>query len=378
MIPIDINPSLLNKMPKPSGSDLYPFLKAYFDVAGGIFVSNGYGEYKADRMQFTNTNNLTVCGPYKGDTMLHTIPELKSISDIFDQLKLTPTTIKEMAVKTKDRRGSQAQTKNNFFFVAIKSIPKLSLPIINKDQGIDRGAGWVRGVVPKPVNFEHFIEGTELAENFSTKPHDLFIGGPEILWKNDAKVVRDIITQSIANYKEARGQQDILPLKYMRSKTVVNKKPKDGEEAEDDEIANSDEGSQKESDLFDRFDMRYWGVEQPVYDLFNKLSLSGSSGSTVEMKALRAIRGRYRDTSYKPSSSSRTFYGLEIPKFTPTLNSISLSVGPDGIQTSVNESTVKIIPPDQSFVQVLGMEALTPKSSLPQGFSAGQRNVFDL
>ena len=359
----DSKTSGTTKMPKPSGSDLYAFLSAYFQIAGGIFVSNGYGEYKADRMQFTNTNNISISGPYEGKTFIHEIPELSAVSDVFDILKISPTTIKEMAEHT----NGKARAKNDFFFVALKTIPKLERPIIDKG-----------GFRAEPVDWFPFIESTEYFEPVLLRPNDLFVGGPEIKWSDNAKMVLDIIAQSIKNYKEAIEWEKQLPLRYTRNKTPVNKKSEEGEEEEDNIIADSSEGDQQESDLFDRFDMRYWGIEQPPWNILNKLSLSGSSGSTVEMTALRAIRGRYRNSSYRPSSSSRTIYGLNIPKFTPTLNSISLNVGSDGITTTVNESTIKLIPPDQSFIKAMGMEALTPKSMMPKGFSAAQRNLFGL
>ena len=364
----DKKSSGLQKMPKPSGSDLYAFLSAYFQIAGGIFVSNGYGEYKADRMQFTNTNNITISGPYEGKTFVHTIPELSAVSDVFDILKISPVTVKQMAEKT----NGKAQTNNDFFFIALKTLAKLERPII------DRG-----GFIAEPVDFNPFIESTEYFEPSVARPQDLYMGGPakskeRPLWANQGQVVLDIIAQSIKNYDAAVEWDKTLPLKYMRSKTVVNKKSEEGEEADDDEIANSSEGDQKKSDLFDRFDMRYWGLEQPPHNLLNKLSLSAASGTTIEMTTLRDIRGKYRDAPYSPSSSSRTIYGLNIPKFTPTLNSISLTVGSDGITTTINESTVKLIPPDQSFLMTMGMEALSPKSTTPKSFSAAQRNVFGL
>ena len=351
------------KMPKPSGTDLYAFLSAYFQIAGGVFVSNGYGEYKADRMQFTNTSQITISGPYEGKTFVHEIPELSAVSDVFDIIKISPVTIKEMAEHT----NGKARSKNDFFFVALKTLAKLERPIIDKG-----------GFRAEPVDWQPFIESTEYFEPAQLRPNDLFVGGPNVKWKDNCVMVLDILAQSIKNYKEAVEWEKQLPLRYMRNKTPVNKKSEEGEEEEDNIIADSSEGDQQESDLFDRFDMKYWGVEQPNWDLLNKLSLSASSGSTVEMKALRAIRGKYRHSSYRPSSSSRTIYGLDIPKFTPTLNSIALTVGSDGITTTINESTVKLIPPDQSFLLTQGMEALSPKSTVPKSFSAGQRNLFGL
>tara|TARA_R110000765_G_scaffold235052_1_gene338051 strand:- start:343 stop:2826 length:2484 start_codon:yes stop_codon:yes gene_type:complete len=357
------NRSTLQKMPRASSSPLYTLLKAYFSIAGGVFVSNGYSQYKADRMQFTNTNNITICGPFKGDEHIHNLPELAPLDDVFRVIGIKSQTIRTLAEFTSGR----AKIVNDYFFVALRTYPKLERPPIERD-----------GPQIKPIDFTVFNDSTEIVEDFPNKPNQLYIGGPNEYWHGYARHVLDMVAQSVMNYRGAVERKNVLSLKYQRSKTKVNKKSDEGEEAEDDAVAESSEGDQQLSDLFDRFDTRYWGIEQPLYNILNKLALSGSSGTTVEMKALREVRGSYRDGSYMPSSSSRTLYGLKIPKLTPIVNSISVSVSSNGITTTVNESTIKIIPPDQSFLQTRGMEALTPKSNLTKGLSAGQRNILGL
>ena len=143
-------------------------------------------------------------------------------------------------------------------------------------------------------------------------------------------------------------------------------------------MAEASEDDQKIAELFDRYDLKYNSIESPPHNMLNKLSLSSASGSTAEMKVLQKIRGKYRNRFDKPESSSRTFYGLQIPEFSPTMNSVSISIGPDGITTTVSESTIKLIPPDQGFQITEGMEALTPKSMLPSSFNARQRNTLGL
>ena len=71
-------------------------------------------------------------------------------------------------------------------------------------------------------------------------------------------------------------------------------------------------------------------------------------------------------------------YGLHIPEFEPQMNSVSLAVGSNGVTTSIGESTIKLIPPDQGLIQNEAMETLSPKSlqSFGEQLSAGQRNMF--
>ena len=190
--------------------------------------------------------------------------------------------------------------------------------------------------------------------------------------------MKHLMNQSIDNYYRAIKKKTTLRLTYKRSKTRVNKTNEDGEEAEDDELAEASEDDQKIAELFDRYDLKYNSIESPSHNMLNKLTLSSASGSTAEMKVLQQIRGKYRNRFDKPQSSSRTFYGLEIPDFSPTMNSVSISIGPQGITTTVSESTIKLIPPDQNLQITEGMEALTPKSMLPRSFNARQRNTLGL
>jgi len=52
-------------------------------------------------------------------------------------------------------------------------------------------------------------------------------------------------------------------------------------------------------------------------------------------------------------------------------------VGVGGIQTTINESSIKLIPPSQNVLMNRGMEALTPQPT--QGrMGAMQRNALNL
>tara|TARA_R100000697_G_scaffold94699_2_gene106626 strand:- start:63 stop:572 length:510 start_codon:yes stop_codon:yes gene_type:complete len=169
-----------------------------------------------------------------------------------------------------------------------------------------------------------------------------------------------------------------MRLEYTRSKTRVNKVDEEKDEDEEDkDIARGGEGSQKESDLFDRFDLKLFKVEKPEYNLLNNLTLSEKSGTTVEMSILHSLRGTYTDNNDSPKSSTRTLYGLHIPDFKETLNSISVTVGSDGIRTTISESTIKLVPPDQELIMDRGQQAITP-STIPTSLTAAQRNVLGL
>ena len=98
------------------------------------------------------------------------------------------------------------------------------------------------------------------------------------------------------------------------------------------------------------------------------------------MKALRdAMLKDYQSMNIKPlKSSSKTIYGLEIPsQFNITTNSFSIKVGADGITTTIGESTLKLLPPDQQFIISQGMEVIGTPSINPR-LRASQRNYLGL
>lgn len=356
------NSSLRKPLPKGSTTDLYPFLSAYFAIAGGIYISNGYGEYKADRMEFQNANNVTVLGPFKGTVKIKDIKDLSEVHDILDILKIGNKTVQDIADATKGNAKAVSVNKN--FFIAIRNIKKL-----------ERFNG---ELLPNMADLSifKFLE-------FYERPTKLWMGGPEgVILRNN--VIGDIFRQSINNFNAAiefpEGNKNgkSLRLEYVRRKTRVNKKPEDGEEKEDDELAGSSESANKMAELFDRFDFKYFSVVAPEYNRLNKLSLSSLSGSTVEMKALKQVREKYSDVSESPKSSSRTLYGLHLPEFKPTMNSISINVTSQGIQTTISESTFTLIPPDQNILSNQAHEISLNQGNFASFLSAGQKNYFKI
>jgi hypothetical protein len=363
----------IKKMPKPHTTELYSFLKTYFAIAGGVYVSNGYSDYKAERMEFSNSNNIVIVGPLKGDDKIEEIKELSSVATAVRNLSIKDdVTVKDLALlaQTEEERGretlgSPVKLIHDNFFIGLRALPKL------EREGVDQ-----------KVDFSMLKKYYEIYEPLDFRGK-LFIGGPtkgpkDIKEKTLVKGIVNLIKQSTENFLNAVTVKKTVRLTYTRSKTRVNKTNEEGEEQEDDQIAEASESDQKIADLFDRYDLKYNSIESPNYSILNKLSLSSVSGSTAEMKVLQQIRGKYIGGFDKPQSSTRTFYGLHIPEFSPTMNSVSISVGNNGITTTVSESTIKLIPPEQSFMITEGMEALTPKSMLPKSLNARQRNALGL
>ena len=96
------------------------------------------------------------------------------------------------------------------------------------------------------------------------------------------------------------------------------------------------------------------------------------------MEKLRQVKNAFGSGNPRPQSSTRTLFGLHIPTFTPIINSLSISQTSQGISTTIGESTLDLIPPDQQFsIDNLG-NTNSNKGNIPSRFSAKQRNFFGL
>ena len=65
-----------------------------------------------------------------------------------------------------------------------------------------------------------------------------------------------MIKKSNENFLEAISGKKTIRLTYKRSKTRINAISEDGEEDEDDAIAEQNDDGQKLADLFDRYDLK--------------------------------------------------------------------------------------------------------------------------
>ena len=344
-------------MEVPSASELYKILKLFFALAGGFYISNAYSAYRVDRMIMQNTNRANVIGPFHRKEWIGNIPELAELSDFFDALGFPDVTIGGLARLTE----GEARQTHDFHWVAIRNIKKLTKNARNR--------------VPYDKVIMEFME---IVNSFGQGAAHLdgksFLGvpakfKPEWVWR--------LTDQSLKNYEKIKDIPKRLPIKYERSKTRVNRLDEDGEEEEDNKIASSDSNANKMSELFDRFDFKAFGIDGPVHSPLNNLSLQSASGSTTEMEALRLARPmQIASPTHRPSSSSRTIYGLFIPEFNELTSNVTISLSSGGVQTTITESSIKLIPPDQQIFTNQGMEVLAKKSFTPSRMAARQRNAL--
>jgi len=363
-------------MPRPSGSPLYEYLNTYFPLAGGVYITNAYSDYKTARMSFQNTGNITVLGPFRGDKKVREIDDLSMLNDWIQLLTKakadkdnaqSDVTIMDLAETTNGNAKVSRSKEKAHFFIGIRNIPALE----------KRNAGEDGAEEDEPLDYAPLQEYLELFEPTNSR-RQLFIGGSKFTNKEIFDYVYDLAEKSYHKYIDSIDGKKSIKLKYIRSKTRVNDKDEDGEEAEDDAVAESSDAQQQLNELFDKVEFKSYKVDSPPYDRTNKLTLSSVSGSTIEMEKLKQIKGSLVNPNIRPSSSSRTLYGLHIPTFTPTINNLSISVGSGGITTTIGESTLSLIPPDQTFSIDSFGNTNARKGNIPSTFSAAQRNFFKL
>ncbi len=374
-------------MPKPSQSPLYEFLKNYFEIAGGVYVSHGYGKNRALRMGFENSNQITVSGPFHKNQKIRDFKELNALTSFFKILGIKrEVTVGDLA----DLTNGEAKAVNPYHFIAIRNIPKLSL----RAQMVKNGNKPAFDA-SMPANFGPLGTHCEIYD----KPNQLngqtrYLGGPliQIKYQEDlvgkrplfAKYINDLVNKSIKAYRATgleMGIRKTMAMKYTLHDEEVHSLGDDGDVGDEliaDNDVEVDPQRGERIDYHNKFDNRFYEVVAAPADGLTKPTLSAASGNTKEMKTLRAMRGDSQ-TSSGPNltSSSKTIYGLHIPDFTPTINSLSISVGDGGIQTTIGESTVKIIPPDQQFLIGQGVEAAHGQKT-DSRFGAHQRNHFGL
>ena len=345
-------------MTRPSTTKLYDFLKAFYAICGGFFVSNGYSQYRADRVEWQNNNNVTIAGPFKNTVRVSEIPELSDLNDFLELLNIRNPTIGDLA----DRTNGEAKTIFPFHFVAIRNLK-------DREKFKDDDA----------LDFEGLQNQIEFIDNPATKKGELFMGGPSKVFRKTflTDYLKGLVIQSVKNFLSTVDNKKTISCNYVRSKTRLLDDDEEGAEAEDNALASSSEGNQKMADLSDRYDLKFFNVQSPSHDITNQLSISSASGSTIEMKALQKMRGTYNGQSESPSSSSRTLYGLHVPSFSPTMSSLSINVGPQGITTTINESTIKLIPKDNQLLINRGID-VGKTNPLTSQLNASQRNFFGL
>jgi len=354
-----------NKRPSlPSTKKIYNSLKDYFDIiSSSVFVSNKFSRFKARRMQW-GSSAMSISGPYNiKETKIEEVDDLQTFDSV---LKLNGFPNKQLS-DLFDNSDSSGSSGDYGFLGIVKGNQRQSKG--KKKQDIDY----------EIVNEENFI----FFKNSFTNINFM------VYTQEFEDQVKSLIRQSISAYNKFRRTPSDIPntikATYTRVKRPTdepeNDETKEEEEDEARRQAGLDAAAEKLSEISERFDIRYFNLKTngASGDPLNPITLDTKYGKIADIKALEVANFGARQSNVQTSkSSSRTIVGLSLPSsFSLTLSALSIRLGASGVTTTIQESTSKLLKPDEQLIISSGQKA-SLATNVNVKFSAKQKNFFGL
>jgi len=342
---------------RPSGGEAYGKIQNILNLLHNkVFVSNYYLQYTARRINWTGSE-MSISGPYEKGTM---ISDIEALADVFTALKSIGGSDISLN-KLMQFAGSEGT--GDYGFVGIKSGSSKAANGADKEE-LDYS-------LFTPSNYQ--FTRNKLSEYLAVtgelnKKIKSLADASAVLFKNQDK---DGSQTARAYFTRSKRPTDELETDKTRKE----------EEAAASRQARLDEISAKLSELFERFDIKYYDLKTngASGNPLNPITLDLKNGKIADIKALAASNfSASQSNRFPPSESSRTIVGISLPStFKPTISGITLEFGSSGVTTTIKESTVKLLKPDEQLIIDANMNAvLTTKNSVK--FTANQRNFLGL
>ena len=353
------------RLTNPSRNKIFGNLKDFFDlISSSIYVSNKFSQYKARRMQW-GSSDMSISGPF--DIHDKDISEVDGLQTLYSVLELNGFGNKKL--NDIFAKSDSSGTGGNHGFVGIiKGNQRLAAGNSKKDFDYEA------------VNDENFI--------FIKNPHtnENFFGFSN-KFKNS---VDNLITKSVGMYQkikasESRDAPNTSKAYYTRVRQPTDEEgteeDRKQEEARNRRQAGLDAAAEKLSEVAERFDIRYFNVKTngASGDPLVPITLDTKNGKISDIKALEAANFSARQSSsQKTATSSRTIVGISLPDvFSVTLSGLTLKLGSSGVTTTIQESTMKLLKPDEQLIINDGQRAASA-TSFNTNFSAKQKNFLGL
>lgn len=353
------------RLTNPSRNKIFGNLKDFFDlISSSIYVSNKFSQYKARRMQW-GSSDMSISGPF--DIHDKDISEVDGLQTLYSVLELNGFGNKKL--NDIFAKSDSSGTGGNHGFVGIiKGNQRLAAGNSKKDFDYEA------------VNDENFI--------FIKNPHtnENFFGFSN-KFKNS---VDNLITKSVGMYQkikasESRDAPNTSKAYYTRVRQPTDEEgteeDRKQEEARNRRQAGLDAAAEKLSEIAERFDIRYFNVKTngASGDPLVPITLDTKNGKISDIKALEAANFSARQSSsQKTATSSRTIVGISLPDvFSVTLSGLTLKLGSSGVTTTIQESTMKLLKPDEQLIINDGQRAALA-TSFNTNFSAKQKNFLGL
>jgi len=321
-----------------------------------VFVSNYYLQYTARRINWTGSE-MSISGPYEKGTM---ISDIEALADVFTALKSIGGSDISLN-KLMQFAGSEGT--GDYGFVGIKSGSSKAANGADKEE-LDYSL-----FTPSNYQFtrnklsEYLAVTVELHKKIRS-----LANASAVLFKNQDK---DGSQTARAYFTRSKRPTDELETDKTRRE----------EEAAASRQARLDAISAKLSELFERFDIKYYDLKTngASGNPLNPITLDLKNGKIADIKALAASNfSASQSNRFPPSESSRTIVGISLPStFKPTISGITLEFGSSGVTTTIKESTVKLLKPDEQLIIDANMNAVLTTSNSVK-FTANQRNFLGL
>tara|TARA_R110002167_G_scaffold306827_3_gene511479 strand:+ start:3972 stop:6524 length:2553 start_codon:yes stop_codon:yes gene_type:complete len=368
-IPLFANGAGNNKLEDVYNTDVFNKLKDYFDaITSSLYISNKFGRWKATRMAFKNSP-LSIEGPFE---LKDTLEETDGLENFKTAMKRNGKDLSKLKIggfwdSSQDTVGGgdfaffASSDKNN------KSTLDLEATDLKWKEICDEKAFYPSSKGGEALNVD------ETSRTYVAVSTD-FIEKIEEMMEKSKTLFNKLMTDEGGTMKAT----------YTRAKRPVSvgetEEDKKKEEARSKRIDALNERAQQLDELRERFDLRKYSVEKngasgsPLHPV--QLNVSNMSLSDVKTISEAGVSGAQSNQG-PMYSSSRTIVGLALPeRFSVQMSGISLKLGASGITTTITESTLKILRPDEQVILANG-QASTSRDFASR-FTAGQKNFMGL
>jgi len=351
----------------PSEGVWFSFLKNYMDSGlGGLYMSGPVSKYRSDRIVWEGGDEWDVIGGWRWDELLDDIPILAPIAAFLR--KYAPATkwdqVKDIPKKLYQSDGYDEDkwSKDRYYYFAVKKNNKKFLDVDKQDI----------------INVFDDRIGSRVVETSVNQKRWLLI--------KDIDAYVDYVNDSRSSYDDRVTELELkevesIPYRRLRH-PVADEEHKD---TEDDNVPTElnydsldlNREKRKIEITYPETQAPAEGVDAPDLNEFNPLNLENvTSESLSELEAIKRNKST-KLAALNQQQSSRTIYKLFVPVFSPEISSISLRFAPDGITTTIVESTLNILPTDESII--ITRDKLARRSTNPLSrASAKKKNVLNL
>jgi len=347
------------KIERPSQGNAFRYIKALFDVLHNtIYVSNYYRQYSARRTNWAGSE-MTISGPFDTFDQFSDIEALASADTVWKSLGWFDGNLNELM------KASGSKGGGSYGFV-----------------GVINGANKATyGMKKADIDFELFNSNEY---RFEANGVSEYLGVSKALKSQIIKLARKSAEFYNAQNKEKQAPQTARAY-FTRSKRPTDEVETDKTRAQEkndaDRQAGLDAAAQKISELAERFDTRYYSVQDngSSGDSYRPITLDIKKGKIADIIALENSSLSALQSIPRPQiQSSRTILGISLPgDFKPTISAITLELGDSGATTTINESSVKLLRPSEQLIIDRNQKAsLTAIKN--NNFTAIQKNYLGL